>query len=100
MFISFYKLLFLGTEFAYKMLKIKVIEAKDDEPLQIILNDGTKTDEESKLSDNNFFNGTSDILSDHYANEAQQPNHEGSVQATEKDPDPYYKVKLHACLSL
>lgn len=64
LFVSFYKLLFLGTEFSSKMLKIKIIEKKSslDSNSIIIDNDGMKTDEESKMSDNNFIYDTSDII--------------------------------------
>lgn len=43
------------------MLKIKVVDS--DESKRLVINqDGTKTDEESKLSDTQFINDTSDFI--------------------------------------
>lgn len=99
LFVSFYKLLFLGTDFAHKMLKIKLEKNPEgsSEVRQIVVSGGTTTDEEP-ASDGNFLNDTSDILSDNSPD--TYVVHEGSVQATLSDPDPYQKIKLHASLAL
>lgn len=99
LFVNFYKLLFLGTDFAHKMLKVTLEKGnQSNEPRKIIINDGNKTDEEGRMSDTQFMNDTSDIMSsDQNTIEA---THEGSVQSTDRDPDPYFKIKLNASLAL
>jgi len=52
LFINFYKLLFLGTEFSRKMLKLQVVEESKEGNKLIITDDGIRTDEEGKMSDN------------------------------------------------
>jgi hypothetical protein len=54
--------------------------------------------ENSEESDHIFVNDTSDF--DPSDNGENYHRHEGSVQNTETDPDPYQKIKLHASLAL
>jgi hypothetical protein len=60
--VSLYKLLFLGTDFAKRMLKIKLeTSSKESEIRKIIIESSGLTDEE--LSDANLIVDTSDVLS-------------------------------------
>jgi len=97
LFIGFYKLLFLGTDFARKMLKIKLEKGSGNEVRKIIINDHAQTDEENK-SDGNYLNDTSDFGSE--VNDAAHGTHRGSVVATASEPDPYQKIKQHAAFAL
>ena len=56
MFINFYKLLFLGSKYARKILKLKV-----EKESNIILEDGGTTTDDN-LSDNNYLIDTSDFI--------------------------------------
>lgn len=76
------------------MLKVKVEETKDK---NLVIMDGNRTDEEGKISDTNFLNDTTDMLS---SDQQVDIVHEGSVKPTERDPDPYFKIKLNASLAL
>lgn len=87
LFICFYKLMFLGTSFSKKMLKLKF--EKDDKVGKIVIKDKLTDDEgksDSAFSDMNDFM-SSDVAEDHYI------VHEGSVQQEQGDPDPYQKIK-------
>lgn len=59
LFVNFYKLLFLGTPFSRKVLKIK-LEVGDK---QIVINDGQLTDEEGRFSDGAMIEDTSEFIS-------------------------------------
>ena len=72
LFISFYKLMFLGSRFAQKMLKIKV-----QSDAKLVIDPQTISDEEQ--SDTGFINDTSDQFS--------SDNQEAS--GVEGDLDPY-----------
>jgi hypothetical protein len=52
------------------------------------------------MSDNNFMNDTSDMISSDFQKNENLPNHEGSVKLNESEPDPYFKIKLHSILAL
>lgn len=76
------------------MLKVKVEETKHK---SLVILEGNRTDEEGKISDANFLNETTDMLS---SDQQIDIIHEGSVKPTERDPDPYFKIKLNASLAL
>jgi hypothetical protein len=57
MFISFYKLLFLGSKFAKKMLKLRV-----EKESNIVIDEGGTTTEEEGLSESGQFIDTSDFI--------------------------------------
>lgn len=86
LFIGFYKLMFLGSKFAAKMLKIKVENSATAQKLVL----DNISDEES---DNGFINDTSDQFS------SDSQVHEGMV-AQDGDIDPYQKIKIHANLAM
>jgi len=71
LFVCFYKLLFLGSDFAHKMLKIRLEKTDPKEIAKIVIESGVSTDEEGKMSDGNFLNDTSDVLSDNLGDSYQ-----------------------------
>ena len=102
LFINFYKLLFLGSDFAKKMLKIQ-IDGNSSGDKNILFDSKNKdqpTDDE--LSDGKFMYDTTDLASSDQQNLDDLDHdvvHEGSVKA-EGDLDPYQKIKVHANLAL
>ena len=63
LFINLYKLLFLGSKFAQKMLKLQI--DKQDKHLILVEKNGSTTDEE-RMSDGPVINDTSDVISSDY----------------------------------
>jgi hypothetical protein len=95
LFIQFYKLMFLGTRFSKKMLKIMVDKNAKDPNDQLIMEKSSKAgsdDEGAITSDGAFINDTSDQLSEEEKQEG--PNFLDGTK------DPYLKIKINANLAL
>lgn len=98
LFLCFYKLLFLGTEFAHKMLKIKLADKQyGNAEHQLVIEDhkGNTTDEEG----NQTLSDLSDVITSDFGADDYKI-HSGSINSTDYEQDPYNKIKLHASLSL
>ena len=91
LFLHFYKLVFLGTKFAEKVLQIRLQNSETAEKVVIV-------EEESKLADSVLID-TSEISEP----DLQARNSGGSVkseQATADKEDNYFKIKTHAVACL
>lgn len=99
LFINFYKLLFLGTDFAKKMLKIQIENTgTGDKASANFVIDSGKGDTDGEMSDGKFINDT-DIASSDWNDVDPMVDHSGAVKVG-GDMDPYQKIKLHANLAL
>jgi len=99
LFICFYKLMFLGTKFSQKMLKLQLEKEGSGAQRKIVIEDKHLTDEEGKMSDGAVMNDMSDVISSDFGPENYKV-HEGTVLQHDGDPDPYQKIKKHANLAL
>ena len=92
MFISFYKLLFLGSKFAKKMLKLKLESSSVSSDKLIFEQVGATTDDDAK--DSSYLIDTSDFIQSDL-NDLNDDSllHEGNLDA-------YQKIKIHANLAL
>jgi hypothetical protein len=103
LFLNFYKLLFLGSPFAEKMLNIKIEEntkANKGDKSNMKTLEMNEEDEETKSDSASFIIDTSDISSSGAEGLGAEKTSPSSNDSLTSSGDPYSKIKNHAVLCL